>query len=87
MWASKANQAKETDIEGISTDIFEVLTKENHHNALKAEQRRQVESTKTSQNIKAFAIWPHIQRSLKVILCYFFMYLRIYTCIGKLDSK
>ena len=50
MWASKANQAKETDIEGISTDIFEVLTKENHHNALKAEQRRQIESIETSQN-------------------------------------
>ena len=75
------------DIEGISTDIFEVLTKENHHNALKAEQRRQVESTETPQNIKTFAIWPHIQRSLKVILCYFFMYLLIYTCMGKLDSK
>ena len=65
MWASKANQAKETDIDVISTDIFGVLTGENHHNALKAEQRRQVESTKTSQNIKAFAIWPHIQKKFK----------------------
>ena len=71
MWASKANQAKETVNEGISTGIFGVLTRENHHNALKAEQRRQVESTKTSQNIKAFAIWPHIQSSLKVTLFYF----------------
>ena len=50
MWASKANQAKETDIEGISIDIFEALTKENHHNALKAEQRRQIEPIETSQN-------------------------------------
>ena len=58
-------------MEEFSTDIFGVLTRENHHNALKAEQRRQIESTKTSQNTKAFAIWPHIQSSLKVILFYF----------------
>ena len=71
MWASKANQAKETDIDGISTDIFGVLTRENHHNSLKAEQRTQIESTESSQNTKAFAIWPHIQRSLKVTLFHF----------------
>ena len=74
--------------------IFGVLTRENHHNALKAEQRRQIESTETPQNrykdkklTRAFAIWPHIQSSLKVILfCFKFIY-RIYACMGKLDSK
>ena len=94
MWASKANQAKETDNGGISTDIFGVLTTKNHHNASKAEQRTQIESTETWQNTyyyekltEAFAIWPHIQSSLKVTIFYFSCMYRIYACMGKLDSK